>query len=291
MLCTRVRLEEKRLIAALAGLGVAVSPLPPSDSPLPIGPLAASAVGGDHTGSASTVVIDRLQERDLAAVLLPYWRQAGQTVIDAGMAATMDRLAVARTLADAGMPRPETALVVSEEAGLAAITEFGGAGTLLPLRASGAELPLHDRETAEAVLEHRQVLGDAPASISLLQRGLAGAGNRLSVVVVDGQAATWEGTRPDTVALEAYVKLAEATSRVLGARLIGITMTAIGSSPVVWDVSAVPAFRDATPIAGVTVEARLAELVGRMIEGPAELGAATTMLMGQEAHDHVVLSA
>ena len=114
VLCTRVRMEEKRLIAALGSLGVDVRPLPPSDAPLPIQPLSAQTGGAEADGDRVAVVIDRLQERTTASVWLPYWRQPGREMIDAGVAATLDRLSIARLLAEAGLPRPETALVISE---------------------------------------------------------------------------------------------------------------------------------------------------------------------------------
>jgi [lysine-biosynthesis-protein LysW]--L-2-aminoadipate ligase len=285
-------MEEKRLIAALAKAGVDVKPLPPTDAPLPIQPLSATAASGDVTGEIVNVVIDRLLERLTAAVWLPYWRQPGREMIDAGVAATLDRLAIARLLAEAGLPRPETALVISESSGLNAIELFEGTGTLLPLQAGTRELSLLDRESAEAVLEHRQVLGEKPDAISLMQQGVASGDARLNVIVVDGVAIAADGNLERDWPLARVSALAEETARVLGARLVGISVAEIDGRLVIWDVLPTPEFRDARPLDEVTVEEAVCALVTRLTESVPEAHAASPAhIHREEADDHVILSA
>jgi hypothetical protein len=290
VLCTRVRLEEKRMIAALGSLGVEVKPFPPSDAPLPIQPLSAQAGSGDITAEHIQVVIDRLQERATASVWLPYWRHSGREIIDGGIAATEDRLAVARMLVEAALPRPETAVVISEACGLNAIALFDGTATLLPLQTGARELPLHDRESAEAILEHRGVLGEAPDSLSLIQQGVATSGNRVTVMTVDGMAIAASGSVACDRSLVQSAQLAEATANVLGARLLGVSIAEIEGKLVVWDVAPVPAFRDATPLNGTTVEAALANLAAQLLESPV-VAEMPVVQFAEEANDHVFLSA
>ena len=291
MLCTRVRLEEKRMIAALGSLGVEVKPFPPSDAPLPIQPLSAAAGSGDIAAECVRVVIDRLQERTAASVWLPYWQQSGREMIDGGLAAMHDRLSIARMLADAGLPRPETTLAISEASGLNAVDLFDGVATLLPLQSGTRELPLHDRESAEAILEHRSVLGEAPDSLSLIQQGVAANGNRVTVITVDGIAIAAEGVVADGFPITHCARLAEATSRLLGARLLGISIAQIENRLVVWDVDPVPAFRAAQPIEAATVEDALANLVATLIASVEPALVMEHLTVGEEAGDHVVLSA
>lgn len=292
VLCTRVRMEEKRLISALGSLGVDVKPFPPSDAPLPIQPLSAQAVSGEAADECIRVVIDRLQERMTAAVWLPYWRQTDRAMIDGGVAASLDRLAIARLLAEAGLPRPETALVISESSGLNAIDLFEGVGTLLPLRTGTRELALLDRESAEAVLEHRTVLGDAPDAISLMQQGVATTANRVMITTVDGVSVAMTGTA-HSANLGLAAQLAESTAHLLGARLLGVVVAEIDHRLVVWDVDPVPEFRDATPLGDVSVEAAVAHLTARLIKGDAATPSVehSPIHLGEEASDHVVLSA
>jgi hypothetical protein len=282
-------MEEKRMIDALAKAGVDVKPLPPTDAPLPIQPLSAAAVSGEGAGESVNVVIDRLQERLTAAVWLPYWRQPGREVIDAGVAATLDRLAIARILAEAGLPRPETALVVSESSGLNAIELFEGTGTLLPLQAGTKELPLLDRESAEAVLEHREVLGEKPDAISLMQQGVATGDARLTMIVVDGTAIAAAGNLNRDWPLHRATTLAEETARVLGARLIGVSIAEIDGRLVIWDVLPTPEFREAAPLGDKSVEVAICALVQKLTTAaPAEQH---VHVYREETGDHVILSA
>ncbi|HRA48679.1 MAG TPA: hypothetical protein PK819_11475, partial [Thermomicrobiales bacterium] len=108
VLCTRVRLEEKRLIAALAAAGGNGLPLSPTDLPLPLQPLATDLVSGDGTKAEPTILIDRLADRSIARLLTPFWQASARTLIGAGRAAVLDRLEIARLLADANLPRPQT---------------------------------------------------------------------------------------------------------------------------------------------------------------------------------------
>jgi hypothetical protein len=278
------------MIAALGSLGVEVKPFPPSDAPLPIQPLSAQAGSGDTTAECVQVVVDRLQERATASVWLPYWRHSGREMIDGGVAATQDRLAVARMLAEAGLPRPETAVVISEACGLNAVALFDGSATLLPLQTGARELPLLDRESAEAILEHRGVLGEALDSLSLIQQGVALCGNRVTVTTVDGKAIAASGSLVGDRSLVQSAQLAETTARLLGARLLGVSIAEIEGRIVVWDVDPVPGFRDAAPLNGTTVECAVASLAAHLLESPV-VAEMPVMQFAEEADDHVVFSA
>ena len=291
VLCARVRVEEKRLIAALEQIGVEGRMLPPMDSPLPLGPR--SVETGCGALGQQGIVIDRLIDRSAAAVLVPLWRAFGSTIVGSGAATTLDRLAIARLLSNAGLPRPETALILSEAAGLEAIERFGGQATLLPLRDGSRELPLHDRQIAEAVLEHREVLGETGDSIALMQRGVVSIANRVEVVVVDGRAVAMNGALADGLVDEA-LRLAEATARLLEATLIGVTVAVTGDRLVIWDIESVPQFRAATAIGDGNVAEAIADLVlrlGGMAEMPGGGLTPDPALLLAEVGEHVALSA
>lgn len=288
VLCTRVRMEEKRLIAALAAANVSAQPVPPSDTPLPIEPLAINLAGGDSSDSGR-IVIDRHADRTSAAYLAPYWRATAKAVIDGGQAASLDRLALARLLAESGLPRPQTALVLSEDSGLQAVEAFGNCATLLPLAPGSPELPLQDREIAEAVLEHREILGHATDAVSVIQAGIAKIGNRLVITVVDGVAVAASQLCPDCDRTES-LRLAAETAQFLGARLLGVTIASINGRLVVWDVDPVPEFRDASPIGDQTVEEAIVALVQR-VDQLAGMTVPTALHLAQIGGADVVLSA
>ena len=151
VLCARVKVEEKWLIQALAKAGVPARPLPPTGAPLPIGPvpsgpLAAGAVSGvaaEHLSETTGVIVDRCADRTVAAAVIPALRAMGRRVIDAGLAATGNRLEIASALAAAGVPRPATLLATSEDSW----TGRGG-GARLPGYAPAAR----SRRTGDPVL-------------------------------------------------------------------------------------------------------------------------------------------
>ena len=272
VLCARVRVEEKQLLAALAEAGALPTPLPPANVPLPVGPLVsapapASAGVGGMGDAAARVIVDRCQDRAMAVAILTACRALGATTLDAGLAATGDRLAVASALAAAGLPRPETRLACSEDAAIAALDELGYPGTLLPLAAGTAPVALLDVDTAEAVLEHRAVLGSTHEALALVQAGAPDAVARTTIVVVDGQAVAAtpsEGAAPASPRSTA-LRLAEAVAAVLGAAFVGVEIALTGDGPVVWDVQAVPEYRHAVPLGNATVaEALAAAAVARL---------------------------
>ncbi|MCC6790064.1 MAG: hypothetical protein IT336_00170 [Thermomicrobiales bacterium] len=243
VLCARVKVEEKWLIEMLAEAGIPARPFPPTGAPLPIGPVPmgplATSVAGGVAVEVSGVVVDRMTDRIVAGALLPTLRAMGTQVIDAGLAATGNRLSIASALTAAGIPRPATLLACSEDAGLAAVHQFNDQATLLPLDGGSPEIPLADRDIAEAVLEHREVLGASVNRVSLVQEGTYVAGSRVEVLVIGGAVAASSGEVSFDV-----TELALSTAAALNAMLLGVTVVHTVAGPVVWDVQAVPQFRD-----------------------------------------------
>ena len=169
-------------------------------------------------------------------------------------------------------------MVISEACGLNAVDLFDGTATLLPLQSGARELPLLDRESAEAILEHRGVLGEAPDSISLMQQGVATNGNRVTVTTVDGdRRGGWKALSP----MASRSRIAPAWPRrprcLLGARLLGVSFAEIDGRLVVWDVDPVPGFRAALPIEAFTVESALASLTESLLTAMSMTALSITM--------------
>jgi hypothetical protein len=258
VLCTRVRVEEKQVMAALAEAGLRPEPLQPAGLPLPPFPspsltptLPAAAMAG---GLAGGVVLDRCHKRAVAAAVLSALRAHDVEVFDAGLAARGDRLAVATALARAGVPRPWTSLATTQESALAAVAQAGYPATLLPLPWDNAPVALLDEDAAEAVIEHRAVLGAGAESLAIVQQGTAhGAA---TVTVVGNEAIAVEGFASDEA-----IAVAEAAARALGADLIGVVVAETSAGPVAWDVLPAPDFRHARPLGGRSVADAIADLI------------------------------
>jgi antitoxin (DNA-binding transcriptional repressor) of toxin-antitoxin stability system len=251
---------------------------------LPVGSVPSVAPGG---GAASArVIVDRCKDRAIAAAVLAVCRGMGATVLDAGLAATGDRLAVAGALAAAGLPRPETRLVCAAGAALAALDELGYPGTLLPLLPGTPAIALLDRDGAEAVVEHREVLGASRDAIALVQAGAPGLADRATVLVVEGRAVAVMGGDGVRLPGTAFV-LAEETAAVLGAVVAGVEVAVTVGGVVVWDVRPVPDYRDALPLAGESPAAAIAGAAVARLGLDAGIGAeppGTPLTVGNRRH-------
>ncbi|MGN6032112.1 MAG: hypothetical protein ACTHQE_10660 [Thermomicrobiales bacterium] len=308
VLCARVRVEEKQIIAAVGVAGAAGMPVPPPSTPLPPGPasldLATLGIAQVSTSSGEDVVIDstltalidRCQNRTIAAISLPILRASGITVLDAGLAADRNRLDVARVLATAGIARPHTLIAFSEESGIEAARRIGFPATLMPLTPGQAGTTLHDEDTADAVIEHRVVLGSDAEAIVLIQAGAPSVADRIMIHVVGGKAVAFDGPMPDAAA----ITLAEDAARAIGARIAGIEIATIGGQQVVWDVQPVAEFRQATLLGPESMADAIARAALDGDQSGDRIGSLTAAIdrltsahwkMDREARHDVVLSA
>ena len=298
VLCARVRVEEKRLIEALALAGATASALPPCSEPMPLGPSPLQPFADFSANGISAlvnqIVIDRCQDRVVAAAILPLLAASGAELVDAGVAATGDRLAIVTALNRAGIARPATLLTTSEETGMAAFDRLGVPSTLLPLNPGSPAIVLRDREVAEAVFEHRNVLGRSNDAVALLQKGVAETGKMLALVAAR-KAIAIDGDEFGPAQLRSALALAEAAAAALRAELVAIEIAVIDGALVVWDVVPVPEYRGMRPLTPGSIEDALRDfLLNERRDGSAnatERGRQVNALIRREARDGVVLSA
>jgi hypothetical protein len=263
VLCARARVEEKAIMAALAEAGIVSALFPPADEPLPVGPLPTLASGRPFP--VPQLVVDRHPDRQIARAVLATCRALGVPALCANVAATGDRLDVASALAAHGLPRPFTALCTSEDAALEAVAEMGLPATLLPLELKSRSIELLDQDAAEAILEHRAVLGGIDGSLGLIQAGSPGRESVATVIVIDGAATAIEMAGSAAVP-DSALRLAEAAAVALEAELVAITIAFDSRGPLVWDVRPVPDFRQATPISKLTVPGAIVQAVERRLD-------------------------
>ncbi|MFM9105246.1 MAG: hypothetical protein ACKOWF_00935, partial [Chloroflexota bacterium] len=118
-------------------------------------------------------------------------------------------------------------------------------------------IALLDRDAAEAITEHRMVLGSGIERLSLVQAG-SGA-HAAQVIVAGGRAVAVQG-REGAAMEPAVLRLAEAAAAAIGADLCGVQIVDRGGGPLVWDIDPAPDFRHAAPVGGVTVAGAIAAL-------------------------------
>ena len=272
VLCTRVRVEEKQLLAAFAHAGVPAEPMSPEPSPFPIPRVSLANPAGLSTISSPfdsvhqhTIVIDRMQNRTVASALLRNHRAAGSLTIDAGIASIGTRLDVMHALAAAGLPLPPALLALSEDAGLAAVERTGYPATIFPMQIGLSGIGLLDREIAEAVLEHRHTLGGSAESVMVVQGGVHDEGDLIKAIVVGGAVVAYEGTCHHPNGFAGCEQLAVAAAEAIEASLVGVTLAHTPDGLVVWDVRPTPDFRHSIPTGSASVAEAVVALAQRKL--------------------------
>jgi [lysine-biosynthesis-protein LysW]---L-2-aminoadipate ligase len=103
-----------------------------------------------------------------------------------------DKLATSACLAKAGVPQPRNLITFSPEAAIEAIETLGYPVVLKPVVGSWGRLlaKINDRDAAEAVLEHKEVLGSAQHSVFYIQEYIKKPGRDIRVIMVGDKALT-----------------------------------------------------------------------------------------------------
>jgi len=164
IICSRVRVEEKLLIAALEERNADYERVDPRDLHIDL--------AGDQLSEYDAAIVRCLSHtrayyvtRWLASKDVPAI-SPHETVHVCG-----DKLLTSAALQEAGVPNPRTKLALTPEAALEAIEEMGYPVVLKPLFGSWGRLlaRVNDRDAAEAILEHKQTLGGYQHSVVYIQ--------------------------------------------------------------------------------------------------------------------------
>ncbi len=97
-----------------------------------------------------------------------------------------DKLSTSAALTLAGIPQPRNIIAFSPEAALEAIESLGYPVVLKPVVGSWGRLlaKINDREAAEAVLEHKSVLGSVQHSVFYIQEYIEKPGRDIRALVI-----------------------------------------------------------------------------------------------------------
>lgn len=176
LLADRLRVEERLLTAAFNARCQEVVLLPPAEVHLALRDLSAGPYD---------LALDRGVTTPERATLAALFAAGGTPVINRAATARLlaDRLALLRHLEFARIPVPETVVSFGEEATLEAIEALGYPVLLKSLTVDPA-VPValvEDRDAAEALVEHRTVLGGEQAV--LVQRYVRGRERSVRLVI------------------------------------------------------------------------------------------------------------
>jgi [lysine-biosynthesis-protein LysW]--L-2-aminoadipate ligase len=164
LICSRVRVEEKLLIAALEERSVNYERVDPRELHIDL--------AGDQLSEYDAAIVRCVSHTQ--AYYVTRWLQSigvpavspHETVHVCG-----DKLLTSAALHEAGLPIPHTKLALTPEAALEAIEEMGYPVVLKPLFGSWGRLlaRVNDRDAAEAILEHKETLGGYQHSVVYIQ--------------------------------------------------------------------------------------------------------------------------
>ena len=182
LIASRIRVEEKLLLAALEAARADVTLV--NDEELIFRPGGLCAVHAD-------VVLERSLSAARGIYALRLLSAAGiPTVNRYETAATCwDKLLTTAALAQASVPQPETRVAFTPDSAIQAIEEMGYPVVLKPVVGSWGRLlaRINDRDAAEAVLEHKDVLGSYQHGIFYIQEYIAKPGRDIRAFVVDDE--------------------------------------------------------------------------------------------------------
>jgi [lysine-biosynthesis-protein LysW]---L-2-aminoadipate ligase len=164
ILVTHIRAEEKLLIQAFQAQGIEPDILLDRDIHLDLTGGSEQLAPNGVRWSEYDVVLERCVSTSRGLYLLAILNAWGISTINSHMTAAVcaDKLQTTLALARAGVPQPSAWVAFEEESALAALEETGYPAVLKPVTGSWGRLlaRVNDRDSAEAIIEHRQTLGD-----------------------------------------------------------------------------------------------------------------------------------
>jgi len=134
------------------------------------------------------VVLERSVSHSRALYALKFFEQYGIPTVNKYDVALLcgDKLLTSIALEKAGVKTPKVKVAFTQESALQAIEEFGYPVVMKPVAGSWARLcsKINDREAAESILEHKDVLGEYLHSIFYIQEYVDKPGRDIRAFVV-----------------------------------------------------------------------------------------------------------
>jgi len=178
IIASRIRVEEKHLLTAFEARGAAVTLI--NDDELIF-----------TTGMATLpydVILERSVSTSRGLYALHLLEAAGNRCINRWQTANTcaDKLLTTTALEKAGVAQPRCKVAFTAESALIAIEEFGYPVVLKPVIGSWGRLlaRVNDRDAAEAILEHKEVLGGFQHGIFYIQELIRKPGRDIRAFVV-----------------------------------------------------------------------------------------------------------
>lgn len=186
--CSRVRKDEKLLLEELRGRdGVEVERIDPRDVSLGLD----DEHGTDVEVDAIDVIVDRAMSYSRGLYAARFFESYGVPVVNSSDVARTcgDKVETTVALRENDVRTPETRVAFTPEAALETVESVGYPVVVKPVVGSWARLlaKVNDRDAAEAVFEHKKVLGSYEHSVFYVQDFVEKPGRDIRVAVIGGE--------------------------------------------------------------------------------------------------------
>lgn len=277
-LYARIRVEEKLLLKELDNLGVGYDLIDVRKIKLDL--------HKREEWEKYNVVLERCISHSRADATLRVLDSWGIPCVNNAYVASIcgDKLTTSLALIKSGVATPEVKVAFTEESALEAIEEMGYPVVLKPAVGSWGRLltKVNDREAAEAVLEHKAVLGTYHHSIYYIQKFIDKPDRDIRSFVVDGKTICaivrnskhWltNTARGSTAAnfpmTEEVDRLSVAAAKAVGGGVVAVDLLETpGGEVLVNEVNYTMEFRNSIEPTGVNIPAKVIEYVVNVGEG------------------------
>jgi [lysine-biosynthesis-protein LysW]---L-2-aminoadipate ligase len=167
VLCSRVRVEEKLIFAEFERRRIDYIRIDDDDIIFDL----------NHGRYDFDIVLERSIHHSRALYALKAFNDAGVPTVNTAAVADIcgDKFKTTQALIKAGVPTPRTLMAFTAESALRAIEELGYPVVLKPAIGSWGRLiaKVNDADAAEALLEHKEILGSYHHSIFYIQEYIA----------------------------------------------------------------------------------------------------------------------
>jgi len=275
MLCSRIRVEEKVLRDALERCGLDVEVVDDRELTLTL----AQPV---HRWDA---VLERSISQTRGLAITSVLEQWGVPTINrhAVTATCASKLDTSAALEAAGIPTPATAVAFTPEAALLAAEELGYPVVLKPVSGSWGRLlaKINDRDAAEALFEHKAVLGGPEHSVFYLQQHVDKPGRDIRSFVVGDEVIcaiyresehwvtnTARGARTRKCPVDATLRdISLRAASAVGGGVLAVDLLEDRDRLLVSEVNATMEFKNSIDVTGVDIPGHVAEYVRCIARG------------------------
>ena len=181
VLCSRVRAEEKLLFTELERRGLDYTKIDDREEIFDL----------HRYDYPYDIVLERCIQHSRALYMLKILNDAGIPTLNSYHVALTcgDKFLTTQALIHANVPTPRCLLAFTPESAIAAMEELGYPVVLKPVIGSWGRMvsKINDRDAAEAILEHRDVLGSYQHSIFYIQEYITKPGRDIRTFVVGNE--------------------------------------------------------------------------------------------------------